>query len=297
MKRIAYILVLVVAFTKVMGQTNVYCHYDDMAIKAYQAKEFDKARLLLDTAINKCEEVASDPYAYHVQGFICKDVFKQTQDDDVNSEARECAIKAFMKSVELDSTDTYKKNNYAALKALANSYYNDAASLFDTNNYQTALVLYNKFKEVTKFFNPDYNFVQKDIVVNNVLGLVYKEKFLNNKEKNAAYLDSSIASYSKTIELDSRNYSAYYNLGVIYYNKGVDLVLSLDDESDLLFVIEAQEKQLEYCQKALPYLKKAYAIRPSKEIVEGFRGIYLSMNDDEKYQFYTNELKKFESQD
>lgn len=297
MKKVVYILVLILAITNVSAQSNVYCHYDDIALKAYQNKEFDKARLLLDTAINNCEEIANDPYTYHVKGFICKDIFKTKQSEDVDSEARECAVNSFMKSLDLDSVGTYRQNNMAALKALATSYYNDAASLFDTNNYQKALALYNRFKEITKIYNPAYDFTQKDIVVNNVMGVVYKEKYLNNKDKNAAYLDSSIASYVRTTELDSTNYSAYYNLGVIYYNKGVDLILSLDDESDLLFVIEAQEKQLEYCQKALPYLKKAYEIRPSKEIVEGFRGIYLSMNDEEKYQFYTNELKKFEGQE
>lgn len=297
MKRVVYILVLILAITNVNAQSNVYCRYDDMALKAYQDKEFDKARLLLDTAINNCEEVAKDPYTYHVQGFICKDIFKSEQSEDVNSEARECAVNSFIKSLDLDSAGTYRQNNLAALKALATSYYNDAASLFDTNNYHKALALYNRFKAITKIYNPVYDFTQKDIVVSNVMGVVYKEKYLNNKEKNAAYLDSSIACYTKTTELDSMNYSAYYNLGVIYYNKGVDLILSLDEESDLLFVIEAQEKQLEYCQKALPYLKRAYEIRPSKEIVEGFRGIYLSMNDEEKYQFYTNELKKFEGKE
>lgn len=297
MNRIINILFLLFSMTVVYGQHNKYCLYDDAAIKAYQEKQFDEARLLMDSALQNCEEVTNDPYAYHVKGFICKDIFKTKEKDDVNSPARECAINAFKKSVQLDTAGVYQKNNFAALKALANSYYNDAASLFDTNNYQRALILYNKFKELTSFFNPNYDFTSKDVVVNNVMGLIYKEKYLNNKEKYAVYLDSSIASYSKTIELDSMNYSAYYNLGVIYYNKGVDLILSLDDESDLLYVIEAQEKQLEYCQKALPYLKKAYAIRPSKEIVEGFRGIYLSLNDDEKYQFYTNELKKFEGND
>ena len=294
-KYISLLLVTVFIVLQSYAQNNKYCRYDQYAMKAYQEKTFERAQELMASAIVLCPDVAKDPYAWHIKGFICRDLYKQNESNNVNSPSRERAIEAYKKSMELDKAGEFKVNNMKSIKSLAISYYNDAARRLDTNGFAVAIPLYAKYKETMKIAYPNYDFTSKDVIYNNVLGAVYKEKYENNKENNALYLDKSIESYSKTLALDSSNYSAYYNLGVIYYNIGVDFVLSLDEsEATLLELIESQEKQAEYCQKALPYLKKAYAIKPTKEIIEGFRGIYESLNDEEKFQFYNEKLNNFD---
>jgi len=263
---------------------------------AYQNKNFQRAQELMDSAIVLCPEVATNAYAWHIKGFICRDLYKKNETNNINSPSRERALSAYKKSIELDVNNEFKENNIKSIRALAISFYNDAAGKLDTNNFDIAIPLYKKYKSSMRLAYPDYNFNTNDIVFYNVLGNVYKEKYDNNKENNSLYFDKSIESYSKTLEIDSTNYSALYNLGVIYYNKGIDyILLSLDEnEATLLELIESQEKLAEYCEKALPYLKKAYAIKPTKEIIEGFRGIYESLNDQEKLQFYSEKLNNFD---
>lgn len=294
MKNIS-ILIFVILITGVSYAQNKYCKYDDLAMYAYQEKQFERAQELMDSAIVLCSEVATDPYAWHIKGFICRDLYKQNESSNINSPSRDRAIEAYKKSLEFDKNGEFKDNNLKSIKSLAVSYYNDAARRLDTNSYSIAIPLYEKYKKTMLIAYPNFDFTPKDVVYYNVLGAVYKEKYENDRNNNSLFLDKSIESYSKTLSLDSTNYSAYYNLGVIYYNRGVDFVLALDEsEATLLELIESQEKQAEYCEKALPYLKKAYEIKPTKEIIEGFRGIYESLNDDEKFQFYNEKLNNFD---
>lgn len=276
-----------------VGQ-NQYCKYDEYAMRAYQEKQFERAQDLMDSAIVLCPDVAVDAYAWHIKGFICRDLYKQKESTNINSPSRMRALEAYKKSLELDTEGEFRSNNLKSIKSLAISFYNDAARRLDTNSFDVAIPLYAKYKEAMLYAYPNYDFTSKDVVYNNVLGAVYKEKYENDRASNSLYFDKSIESYSTTLALDSSNYSAYYNLGVIYYNKGVDFVLSLDEnEATLLELIESQEKLAEYCKKALPYLKKAYEIKPTKEIIEGFRGIYESLNDEEQFQFYNEKLNTF----
>ena len=47
--------------------------------------------------------------------------------------------------------------------------------------------------------------------------------------------------------------------------------------------------------QALPYVKAAYEIDPTrKETLIGLTGIYWSLNDIEKFQFYQDKLKAIE---
>ncbi len=295
MKWIKYIS-LVVALVSTLGVTaqNKYCLYDDLALEAYQNKDFARALELMDSAMALCEEVNNDSYAWHVKGFICRDLYKSTELGVADAKSRECAIESFMTSLKLDTSDEFKVNNVKGVKSMAIKYQNDAVNRLDTNHYEKAIEMYDLFKSTMIKVKPDYDFTAQDIMFNNALGGVYEEMYENDRKNNVGYLDKAVASYQKTLAIDSTNYTALFDIGIIYYNKGVDLILELDDETDLKDVIDAQEKLLENCILALPYLKKAYKLRKSKEIIEGFRGIYKTMNDMEKYLFFDNELKKIE---
>lgn len=295
MKQLRYILTLIIfaSATFVSGQ-NKYCQYQNFAIKAYQDADFSRAKGLIDTAITMCPNLEKDPYVWHIKGFICKDLYFNSEKNDINSPSRELAIEAFTKSFELDSVNEYIENNKKAIKKLAGTYSNNAAGLLDTNNYAKAIKLYNKYKTTIKVINPGFDFTLKDVNFNNVLAAVYKEQYENNRTLNREYLDKSIATYSKTLKLDSANFNANYNLGVIYYNIGVGYILAVDDFiDDLEMLIESQEKMTQYCKMALPYLQRAHKIKETREIIEGFRGIYKNLNEHEKMMFYEQKLNEY----
>jgi hypothetical protein len=58
-----------------------------------------------------------------------------------------------------------------------------------------------------------------------------------------------------------------------------------------------QDHCIDLFLKALPYMKKAYALNWKKrESLIGLSSIYLGLNDVEKSEFYKQELKKLEQQ-
>ena len=60
--------------------------------------------------------------------------------------------------------------------------------------------------------------------------IIYGFLDAQNEERSikryAEFIELSIEAYKKVLEIDSLDYSANYNLGVIYHNLGVDLILN-----------------------------------------------------------------------
>jgi tetratricopeptide (TPR) repeat protein len=67
---------------------------------------------------------------------------------------------------------------------------------------------------------------------------------------------SCIKFYLKAIEIDSNNIDVYYNLGVFYYNKSLDLKDSLKNVKENQNLIIEQNKY--YLNRALIYMEKYY---------------------------------------
>jgi tetratricopeptide (TPR) repeat protein len=126
---------------------------------------------------------------------------------------------------------------------------------------------------------------------NNMIGSLVNYYLLNsdNPEKALKYLDKAIEeypdqaqyysakaqvydkvdkigkakeNYHKALDIDSRNYMALYNLGVLYFNEGVDMETKANktkkEEEYKKLKRNAEDKFLE----ALPYMEKANEIKP-----------------------------------
>jgi tetratricopeptide (TPR) repeat protein len=109
-------------------------------------------------------------------------------------------------------------------------------------------------------------------------------------------MDSSISCFNRAITINPNDYSSNYNLGIIYHNLGVDIILDdLEIDADLEKVIIMQEKAIGYFSQALPYLKKVYSMEPTdKAIVQGIAAVYYSLNDMEKHVEFMNVLKELD---
>jgi tetratricopeptide (TPR) repeat protein len=101
--------------------------------------------------------------------------------------------------------------------------------------------------------------------------------------------------YRKIINIDKVNLTANYNLGIHFYNKAVNIIKDLDVGTSLEDLAEKEDVCVELFLQALPYVKTAYEIDPSrKETLIGLTGIYWSLNDIDKYQFYQGKLKELD---
>ena len=286
--------------TMLIYTQSAYCPEMQLLIQKYKNKDYNGAKNYLDTVLLKCPSRSQDTYFWHISGIIYNNVFKYVENRSPLSKSREMAVKSFMNSKKFDTKEKYLESNRKGLKILAATYYNDAFRLFqnqDTVMYEHAYNFYGEFKSITREIEPNSNFDKRDDEFYRGLGHIYKKKYENNKKRYRHFIDSAIVCFNRSIEINPEQYHSNYNLGIIYHNLGVDIILNdLEIDADLEKVIEMQESAIAYFSKALPYLTKVYQMKPSdREIVQGIAAVYYSLNDMEKHVEYMNVLRELDN--
>ncbi|WP_185152700.1 hypothetical protein [Fulvivirga aurantia] len=253
---------------------------------SYKAGELSEAKILIDSAAQS-DQYKSQILTWYLKGFIYKDLFKKEPSDAARSEA----VTSFAKLLEIDSTQKYEAESKQNLKYLASTYYNEAMQSLATNP-QKSDSLFQSFEAAMNLTN-DSTFDLKGSRMKYLLarGTTYVQKYRSDTTEVAR--EEAIASFQKVLALDSLNKKANYNLGVIYYNQAVNLILNADyDEIDILALSEFEDKSIELFEQSLPYMKAAYQVDPQDvNILEGLAGIYFGLKEFETSNKYKEELK------
>lgn len=140
--------------------------------------------------------------------------------------------------------------------------------------------------------------------------LEYLNKAIEKDPSNATYyyargvlydqskdIDKAEIDYLKCIELDAEYYNALYNVGVIYFNQGVEAHNIANEISDLKKYNVAKNEANKLFEKALPYMEKALQIIESDpdalnedkaNLYDSLRNLYYRFDKMDKY----NEMKK-----
>ena len=96
--------------------------------------------------------------------------------------------------------------------------------------------------------------------------------------------------------MDSLNFIGNLQLGYVYHNLSIDIILAMDPEDDIMTMYENQEKSSNYGLLSLPYLKIAHQQQPKNtKILYGLAGIYFMLQEKDKSDFYQklyNDLTK-----
>ncbi len=294
MKKLFYILVfLLMACTPELIAQNKLSN----AIYALQNEELEKAQRLIDTAIVDTL-LKNDSRTWYYRGNIYKELFKKMEFDNKQSPFRVTAISSFKKSYELDNGTEISISSQKNLKYLASTIFNDAATSFDTENYLLAIENYNSYKEIMHYLEPEADFKERDIQFKLALATTYTVLSSKDSTNKDSFLEKVKALYKEVLILDSNNVSANYNMGILYYNQGADMVNNMDYSLDLEELNRIQEELYVIFKKSLPFMKKAYDLNPNKEeTLIGLQGIYYSMNDMEKSEAYKKELEELKVQE
>ena len=164
-------------------------------------------------------------------------------------------------------------------------------------NQEKAVSFYNSFKKLKSIAEPNYDFTNISVDFFNGMGRMYKMRYENDKENSKNLLDSCIKYFNNSLALNTNQYTPNYDLGILYHNLGVDIILEeLDIDADLEMVILMQEKAVNYFSKSLPFLEKVYKMKPEEtSIVQGIAAVYYSLNDMEKHVEFMNILKDLET--
>ncbi|MDQ3192857.1 MAG: hypothetical protein M3Q58_14780 [Bacteroidota bacterium] len=284
MNKVKLILFVLIAFNlSAYAQSNKIA----IALDHFQSGNFSDAKTAIDGAA-KDVSFSSDSYTWYVRGFIYKEIYKANQKNNPLSELREESLNSFKKSISLDKENEHKEDNEQNLKYLATTYFNDVVQTLNPKDYQIALKNFASFKEIQIMLNQQATLKSMEIEFKLALASVYTGIYESDRQANSAYFKKVENLYAEILKIDSENVSANYNLGILYYNKAVNIINDLDFDTDIFAFMEIQETTVGIFKQSLPYMEKAYKLDPrKKETLKGLEGIYFSLHEIDK----SNEIK------
>jgi len=286
MKGIVKILIVITAVSahnSALSQRG----YTEEAFVCYKAKDFLCAQKWIDSAIISQERTNSQ--TWQLRGIVYRNL-----ESPKTKNYRNVAIESFVqaRNLDVDNVDQEKITRY--LKNTIIRYYNDAVTLLESNELSESEKSYEMYKtKQRQYVNAIENFSALDIEYYNALGGQYMNsmKILNYGVERNRMKKKGISLYEKVLILAANNFQANFNIGLVYYNEGVDITYKMRGRTDLpieemLAGLDESEKQFSL---ALPYLTKAVQI---EDAVEGLTGCYYGLNDDENYNAYRTILDK-----
>lgn len=254
----------------------------------------DKAKELID-ATEDDSLFTEKSSTYYYKGYIYKELFKEREANVIQSPYRVIAVESFKTSVDMEPSGSFSESSRKNLKYLAETVYNHAAISLNPTDYEKAITNYRFYKEIMSNAYPNTNFQEKDIVFNLALATVYNKLVEKDSVNAENYYAKIVALYNEILAIDSNNVSANYNMGILYYNQGVDIVNAMDYGLDLEQLNDLQDRIVVLFKKSLPFMLKAYELDPVRRAtLTGLQGIYFSLNDMEKSERYKNELEELD---
>lgn len=221
-------------------------------------KRYDEALAQIDEGF-KSNDLNSDPNAWYVKGFILKELYKQKEANQRQSNYRYRSVAALKKAREFDANLEFASNIDAALQFVAFTYFNDAllrSAEMDSESENEPIDLYKKFEELYKGSEAEL----KDLKVefNSKMAEGHYRNWIKNTEDNHHYA-LCLEYYSKVLALDNRNCTANLNLAIVNYNQGVYMIRKIGAQTDMMDLISIQDESVKKFKSAIPYAQQAFA--------------------------------------
>ncbi len=117
----------------------------------------------------------------------------------------------------------------------------------------------------------------------------YARAVLNDNSKN---YDAALADYKKCLEIDPEYFNALYNMGVMYFNKGVEQMNDANSETDFKKFEAKKEVAEKTFKEALPFFERAHEIKPDEAaVMESLKTLYYRFEMMDKYKGIDEKLK------
>lgn len=282
---------IIVTFILIGVNVNAQ-NFTGKAYKYYQEKNFDSAKVYIDSA------VANKPESNYSKTWQLRGVIYRNLESKYGIESRQIALNSFIESRKVDTLNQYVSEINSYIENLNIRYYNDAVNLLNENKLELSEESYLTYKNnYWTYLDKNKNFSKNDIQYYNALAAAwFKRNTLVEPGKKQEIYSNAIKYFGYVIEIDSMNYSANYGVGISYYNQGADIVEGMDPFStDIDEIDNIQNKSIALFKKGEPYLKRAFKVNPNeKEVVEGLTGIYYSLNEEKEYEYFQQLLNKME---
>jgi tetratricopeptide (TPR) repeat protein len=167
-------------------------------------------------------------------------------------------------------------------------------------NLKKGFEVYNGYERIlTQLINYYLETKQNDMAYD------YLSKAIKNDETNPSYyyargvlndnskqFEGALADYKKCLEIDPEFFNALYNLGVMYFNKGVEQMQEANNERD--FKKFEQKKKIAEAtfKESLPYFEKCLTINDKEPaVLENLKTLYYRFEMNDKYKEVDAKLK------
>ncbi len=293
--RFLFFLLLILICSPVVNAQSSTIHYD-AALNYMQKNNVDSAKIEIDLQMQNVD-VQLDPENWYLEGFIYKELYKKYENENFNSPYRAKSLNSFKKSLKLDTVIARTKTTKELIRYLAGRFYNDAVLTLDSLNYLTSILCYEQYRDAALILDSILDIKKKDIEFNLALGTIYVEIYNSDKIKNLQFFNLTRDTYMKILNWDPNNYTANYDLGLLYWNKGVHLMNNIDYELNLDSVMQVQNYSVSIFKESLPFAQKAYEMEPKREeTLIVLSGIFYSLNDFPKSKAFDAILKDLQKE-
>ncbi len=293
--RFLFFLLLILICSPVVNAQSSTIHYD-AALNYMQKNNVDSAKIEIDLHMQNVD-VQLDPENWYLEGFIYKELYKKYENENFNSPYRAKSLNSFKKSLKLDTVIARTKTTKELIRYLAGRFYNDAVLTLDSSNYLTSILCYEQYRDAALILDSILDIKKKDIEFNLALGTIYVEMYNSDKIKNLQFFNLTRDTYMKILNWDPNNYTANYDLGLLYWNKGVHLMNNIDYELNLDSVMQVQNYSVSIFKESLPFAQKAYEMEPKREeTLIVLSGIFYSLNDFPKSKAFDAILKDLQKE-
>lgn len=286
--KVKYLLILLSLMLSAVSFSQV--EKLERVMNCIKAKDINCAKSAVDSAFMSAE-VRADAQAWYYRAFVYYEIAKKDK-FNISSAARDTSLNSIRISNNLKPEPAVIEGNKGILKKHAEVYYNMCIRyLYDSINYDRSSLAYKKHKEFYLLVDTGFVFKLKDIEYYSAVGSFYADLFNNNNTK-AEYGEIGKIALMKVLDLDPKNVSATFNLGIIYYNQGVNLINSMDIDTPLDKLEVIQDNSTKLFKQSLPFMSKVNQLDPKNlKALESLRQIYQALNDTEKSLEFNKKLE------
>lgn len=288
-KNITYLFLLF----GVMLSGNAFAQYEKMlrVQECLKAKDVKGAKQAVDSVFMS-KEAQTDPQAWYFRSFVYYELSKKDRSTLV-SPARDSSVAYALKSIKLATDAEQKQSCNEIIKRHATTYLNLRKILLqDSLKYERSYTAYNNYKKLNSMIDPNADYKALDIEYFSAAGSIFTDLFSNDNSKTE-YGEVGKVALMKVLDLDPKNVSASFNLGVIYYNQGVNLINSMDIDTPLDKLESIQDNSVKLFKQSLPFMTKVYELDPKNvKALESLSRIYYALNDTEKANEFVAKLEQ-----
>jgi tetratricopeptide (TPR) repeat protein len=148
-----------------------------------ESKDYEKARQAIELASENVT-TSQDPETWFLKGVVYSEIYKAKDDHGIN-DIRTRATRAFRRSLDLDTANTYADQSYQGVRFIRDTYYNEGVSNFNEQNFQAAL---NGFKSYLDLEVPGQN---EEFIAQAIFYVGYSYALLGNNDGSLEYFEKA----------------------------------------------------------------------------------------------------------